>query len=513
MPRHSLHSLARHLGHPLAPAPDILATRALFLRALALIQLIAVLSLWWQLPGLFGQHGITPIADILTAVHKHWGTASWHVTPSLLLLDASDEALHALCAIATFAALGTLLGFAPRWLLGVFWLCWLSLCAASDEFLHYQWDSLLLEATLLAMLFAPHGIFRVQWSQPPTRLALWSLRWLLFRLYFLSGVVKLASHDPTWRDGTAMAFHYWTQPLPGPFSHFVAALPLWAHKLETAMTFFDELLLPLAMFLPRRFRLLGFLGLASLQVMIGLTGNYGYFNLLSLVLCLTLLDDKAWVTRLPLSLRLRMPVVQEIAPQLWRTVGQALVGVSLLLLATLAAFARVAPEELPGPLATFHDAAAPFRSTNAYGLFAHMTTERPVIQFEGSQDGEKWQEYTLPWQVGALEQRPGWVQPHMPRLDWELWFGALAHECRNAPWTLALARRLLQNEPSVLALFAKHPDFQPKYLRMTLWQYHLPTPEQRARGLFWQRDEAAAFCPNVTLDVRGRLVEADLPEE
>ncbi len=508
----SLHTVARQLGHPLRRVPEVLATRGLFIRALALVQLVAVVSLWAQVGGLFGQRGITPVAEILHAVQQQWGAASWQVTPSLLLLDASDEAIHGLCAIATLAALGTVLGFAPRWLLGVFWLCWLSLCAASDEFLHYQWDSLLLEATLLAVLFAPPGLLRVQWAQPPTRLALWGLRWLLFRVYFLSGVVKLTSHDPTWRDGTAMAFHYWTQPLPGPFSHFAAALPLRVHQAETAMTFFVELVLPLALFLPRQPRLLACVAMAGLQVLIGLTGNYGYFGLLNATLCLTLLDDAAWLPRLPERLRARIPVALAIPPRpragidAWRTVGHAVVGVSLLLLATLAAFGRVLPQDLAQPLVRLHEVAAPFRSTNAYGLFAHMTTERPQIQLEGSQDGQKWQEYALPWQVGALDQRPGWVQPHMPRLDWELWFAALAQECRNAPWTLALAQRLLQHEPTVLALFAKHPDFTPKYLRMTLWQYHLPTPAQRAHGQFWQRDAPEAFCPIVALDGQRRLV-------
>lgn len=502
--------LNHQLGRPLQPLAEFVATRRLFLFLLAVVQLCAILSFWSQLDGLQGAHGITPSAQYLHDLRENLGGGLWHIAPGILLLDASDSALHVTCALATLAAICLALGRAPRLALLLFWLCYLSLCSASDEFLNFQWDSLLLETTLLATLLAPRGIFRPQWQTPPVSIAVWSLRWLLFRLYFLSGVVKLASGDPSWRDGTAMSFHYWTQPLPGPLSWLASALPLRFHQLETFLTLALELLIPLGLFLPRKLRVPCAVVMLVLQLSIGLTGNYGYFNLLSALLCVSALDDRALSRLLPQRLRARLPVPDPAPVQVNR---RALVGVlcaSLLALSTLAAFARVAPQQLPEPLRELHAYFQPFRSANSYGLFANMTKERPEIEIEGSLDGQTWTPYVLPWKPGPLERMPAWCQPHMPRLDWQLWFAGLAHHCRNAQWTLGLFKRLLEKEPAVLGLFAQTPPFAPRYVRSTVWQYRFADPQEHARGLWWKRTRQVPFCPTLKLDENGDLARAEI---
>jgi hypothetical protein len=207
-------------------------TRRLFLRLLGLVYLIAFASLAVQIRGLVGEHGILPAERFLDWVHSNYGAGAYRLLPTLFWLDASDTAL--LIGAWTGAALGLLLmlGVRPRLLLILLWLLYLSLSVVGQDFLSFQWDALLLETGLLAVLWAPPRFPR-RVSPPPLLLvsepvgpadssgtglvfdgARWLLVFLLFKLMFLSGVTKILSGDPTWQYGTALDFHFETQPLP-----------------------------------------------------------------------------------------------------------------------------------------------------------------------------------------------------------------------------------------------------------------------------------------------------------
>ncbi|HEY8241313.1 MAG TPA: lipase maturation factor family protein, partial [Kiritimatiellia bacterium] len=224
-----------------------------FLRAMGLIYLVAFVSLWAQVDGLIGAKGILPAGEMLKTLEPRFGEARFWQFPTLCWLDMSDAFLHTLCGAGITAALVLMAGFVPALSSMVLWVCYLSLTTVSGIFLGYQWDNLLLEAGFLAILVAPLRFHSRLADDPmPPRLGLFLIRFLLFKLMFFSGYVKLASGDATWNDLTALTFHYWTQPLPTPIAWFANLLPLEAQKASCFVMFAVELVLPFLFWTPRR---------------------------------------------------------------------------------------------------------------------------------------------------------------------------------------------------------------------------------------------------------------------
>jgi hypothetical protein len=270
--------------------------RRWILRGLGITHVIAFASLGVQIRGLVGTDGILPAQELLAGIRGHFGASAWPVLPTLFWwISPSDTALAASCALGAALGLATALGFAPPLALAGAWALYLSLCSIGNVFLNYQWDALLLEATAIAIGLAP-GQLRPR-DAPRVRvpaLAIWLLRLLVVRLFWFSGYVKLASGDPIWHSLTALGFHFFTQPLPAWTSLLAHALPPVALRAATAATLAIELVLPLAALGPRPGRLAAFAGFVALQLGIAATGNYGYFNLLTCVLCIALLDAAIW---------------------------------------------------------------------------------------------------------------------------------------------------------------------------------------------------------------------------
>jgi predicted DCC family thiol-disulfide oxidoreductase YuxK len=293
--------------------PDFFLTRWLFLRALGVVYLVAFVSLGTQINGLIGHNGILPADQFMSAVKQQCdardiGLERFHLLPTLCWFDASDGFLDFQCAAGTVLALLLIAGIAPVPCLVLLWLLYLSLATIGRDFLGFQWDNLLLEAGFLAIFFAPLQLLpRPSRGTPPSRAVLWLLWLLLFKLMFSSGCVKLLSGDPNWRNLTALTFHYYTQPLPTWIGWYANQLPLWFQKLSCAAMFGIELGAPWLIFAPRRLRFLGGAAIAALQILILLTGNYTFFNLLTLALCLLLLDDFLLERIMPSKLRRLFP--------------------------------------------------------------------------------------------------------------------------------------------------------------------------------------------------------------
>lgn len=483
-----------------------------------LIFLIAFVSLWVQLGGLIGSHGISPASEFLTWAGEQLGWKKWVAIPTLCWLGAGDGFLHALCAAGVALSLALILNLAPKWTLLLLWVSYLSLASVGDVFLQFQWDSLLLESGLLAIFLAPSG-WRPALSteSPPRPVALWLMRWLLFKLMLLSGVAKLWSGDKTWRDLTALTFHYWTQPLPTRISYYVHQLPSALHTASTVLMFAIELIVPFLIFGPRRARLVAASTLVLFQLAIAVTGNYGFFNLLTIALCILLVDDAAWrsfLRVLPAPLRERAQAAFPASPgdfhpaprpAQWRRIS-AVAGAGLVVLVS-AAEIRFWRRELPPPVETALQLVQPFRSINTYGLFAVMTTDRFEIQIDGSNDGQTWEGYQFKWKPGNLEWASTWAAPHMPRLDWQMWFAALG-TCAGNPWFVRFEKRLLEGTPEVVGLLEHDPfpSNPPRYLRSTRYQYRFAEwSERRRREIFWERKKVGAYCPTLALQ-GGRLV-------
>jgi hypothetical protein len=450
---------------------------------LGLVYFIAFTSFGLQASGLIGTHGILPFPEFLNALRESMGRAAFREAPSLLWLRPTDGALAA-CWIAgaACALVVVFVGQAvslrrtssppptltQRIALALCLVLWLSLCSVGQDFLSFQWDILLCEAGFLA-IFADASPVRI-----------WLFRWLAFRLIFFSGVVKLASGDPAWRDLTAMHYHYETQPLPNPLAWFVYQQPLWAAKAQTAFTFVAELAVPFLFFGPRRARYAGALITTALQLLILATGNYTFFNFLAIAICFWLVIEPSGAGPWPASHKI---VTAALA---------VFIGVVSGLLC-LGQFGVALP---PGGGAILH-AVDPLRIVNSYGLFAVMTTDRPEIIVEGSNDGANWQAYEFPYKPGNLRRAPPVIAPAQPRLDWQMWFAALGSYQSNR-WFVTFMLRLLQGEPAVLKLlqYNPFPQHPPRYARARLYLYHFTRWGSRD---WWWREERGAYFPAVSL--------------
>jgi hypothetical protein len=465
----------------------------LFLRLLGVVYIVAFLSLAGQIPGLIGSRGILPAAEYLGDVSA-WaddngiGLARYQLVPTVFWLAASDRVLQG--AAYAGVVLGALLalGVAPLVVLPLLWLLYLSLASVGREFLGYQWDTLLLETGLLAIALAPPvWRHRLRDARDPPRIARWLCWWLIVRLMLGSGIVKLASGDPAWRDLTALAFHWETQPLPTPVAWYVHALPLAVHRASTALTLAIEIVVPLLVF--TRLRRAAAVVLIGLQALIALTGNYGFFNLLSASSCVLLLDDGV-LRRLPSFRRIGRPGPSGRWSR-WAPAAAAAVTLPL----SVPIFAGQLGVDV-GPLArSLREVAAPFRSVNPYGLFAVMTTRRLEIEVEGSLDGVEWRPYAFGHKPGALDRRPTWAAPFQPRLDWQMWFAALSRQ-EEEVWFGRFMRRLLEGSLPVLDLMARDPfaGRAPRYVRATLYQYRFTAPRAGETGAWWTRERLREYA-------------------
>jgi predicted DCC family thiol-disulfide oxidoreductase YuxK len=479
-------------GKRIEPARFVL-TQWLFLRLLAAIYMVAFASLAVQVTGLLGEHGISPARDFFGQVGTNLGWMRFWAVPSLFWWNSSDAVLVGAAWAGVALAAVLFAGYLERLTLALLYVLYLSFSLAGQEFLSFQWDALLLEAGFLAIFFGRTGVTQ--------KTIAWLYRWLAFRLYFLSGFVKLASNDPNWRGLSALDFHYWTQPLPTIVAWYADKLPRWFQHASTFTVLAVELGVPFLIFAPRRIRLVGAGLLLSLQALIFITGNYTFFNLLSVAITLFLFDDQALRGMVWTPPRVRAWLISE-PPRTGRVGRLAAVALTLLILPLgLARIYENVTQQLPEPLETLARYTSPFEVVNSYGLFAVMTTERLEIVVQGSDDGQQWRAYDFPYKPGDVNRAPRWAAPHQPRLDWQMWFAALG-DYRTNPWFVTFAERLLEGSPEVLALLQKNPfpDHPPRYVRAVTYDYRFSTwDEHRQTGAWWHRAPHGEYLPPVGL--------------
>ncbi len=481
-------------GHDVRPPTYALSTRW-FLRGIAAVYLIAFVSFTVQARGLVGESGILPAQAFFARAGAALGPEGFWLLPSACWWGASDAVLCGLGIAGAAVAALVLAGFVPMAGLIFLWGAYLSLSIAGQDFYRFQWDLLLLEAGFLSLFLAPLG-WRLRAGNPP-RISRFLVVWLLFRLMFCSGVVKLTSGDPAWSDGSALEFHYFTQPLPTPLAWFAAQLPDWWQFFSVKVMFLAELMLPFLLFGPRHPRLAAAAGIVLLQILIAAAGNYGFFNLLTMVLCLLAVDDAVWRRWFPSAGSAQSTPSAKFLPR-WALIPAGAAFFLLSLVPSAGAFRH--PMPWMAPLAEIYDTVAPFRTINGYGLFAVMTTERREIIVQGSEDGFDWKTYTFRFKPGDPRRAPPWVAPYMPRLDWQMWFAALGSP-ENNPWFAAFLQRLGEGSPSVLGLLEKNPfpGRPPRFLRALSDRYTFTTaPEARVTGDWWNTEPAAIYYPEVS---------------
>ena len=499
-----------------------------FFRLLGVAYLAAFWSLSTQIVGLIGHDGILPAAEYMDRARafvaaQHIGLDRFRLLPTICWLGAGDAVLRALCLGGVALAALLVCGVVPAVVLPLLWIDYLSLSVVGRDFLAFQWDALLLETGLIAVFIAPltlldrpgsrvlpvpsgSGMSRWRVDDSP-RVGVWLMLWLLFRLMFGSGVAKLTSGDETWRNLTALTFHYETQPIPTPLAWYAHQLPAWFSRGSTAAALAIELVAPFLIVGPRRLRRVAFVVLVGLQGVIALTGNYAFFNLLAAALCLFLLDEAPLTPGNERPSGVGFVVIRRV-----RGAAAIVLAVVTVPISTLAFASRLGIEPPEWSVVThLAELAAPLRSVNAYGLFAVMTTMRPEIIVEGSDDRVEWKAYGFAYKPGDLSRRPPWVAPHQPRLDWQMWFAALGRY-DDEPWFQRFCQRLLEGSPQVLRLLAHDPfgGRAPRYLRATLYRYRFSDPTvRRTRGVWWTRERLGDYAPVLSLDAAAPPVARD----
>ncbi len=510
---------------------DRFLSRWIFLRALGAIYFSAFFSLVFQIRGLIGPQGILPAGEYLKSLAEQAGRARYWYAPTILWISSGSHMLTALCWLGMAAAILLVFNFWPRGMLVVCFVSFLSFVSAAGDFSGYQSDGMLLEAGFLSLFLAPAG-FRpgLGESWPPVRVARYLLLWEWFRIYFESGVAKIVGGDPEWRNLTAMDDYYQNGPLPTWIGWYAQHLPHWFHAATAGLTLALELVLIFAAFLPRPFRIALFFIVTPWQIGIILTANYTFLNYLVLLLGFLLLDDGFLARFFPNSWKpqlLPVPAAPQ-APsgngagrdlrqniQLWLAPLRISVTAVLLVWIFYATTAQMTWMITPAPLPTSPVALLdPFRIANRYGLFAVMTRGRYEIEFQGSNDGQTWIAYPFRYKPQELYKAPRIYAPYQPRFDWNLWFASLG-EWHDNPLVLRTERRLLSDDPDVLALFAANPFPQgaPRQVRAVLWQYWFTSvAEKREHGPWWRREPLGLYAPAIQLTPGGSIAVTQWPQ-
>jgi len=494
--------------------PSYYWARKYFLRALGIVYLVAFVSLWTQVDGLIGEEGILPLREFLSFVRQQLGGQAVSFLPTLCWINSSNAFLHFLCGAGTIVSALLIFEIAPAICLAVLFVFYLSLTLAGQTFLSFQWDILLLETGFLSIFLAPWKIWPRRGSElPVSRTALFLLKLLLFKLMVMSGIVKLTSGDDSWgwvdhslhwSAMTALDYHYWSQPLPTIFAWYADKTPEWFKHFSVAACLFIEIIVPIFIWAPRRLRLIASGLLIFLQLAIAITGNYCFFNLLTIALCLLLIDDVAW--RRERVIQTNNGTGSIFSPCFAHQVSicvAAVVLIAMLPLNSWLIFSAFKTEaEMPKIFERVYERVEPFRLVSGYGLFRVMTKDRGEIVIEGSADGVNWLPYEFKWKPGDVMRAPKWCAPHQPRLDWQMWFAALSSYRENL-WFVRMMVCLLQGKPAVIALFEHNPfpKAPPRYVRAKFYRYRFSTTEEhRQTGAWWRRDELGEYFPILSLD-------------
>ena len=501
---------------------SLLWPRWFVLRGVGLIFVLAFLCIVVEGQALAGPNGISPVALYLKHLRSVVpGFCSGFVNaPSLFWLDAGAGAIAAVGWLGFASAVALVFNLWPRLTLFVCWACFLSFVATWAEFTPSQQDALLLEVALLSIPFAPPGIRPgLGAAHPPRPLAVFMMRWLLLRVMLLSGLVKVLSDGPLWRNWTAMDVMYETSPSPTVAGYWVHQLPHAYHVFEIGFTYAAELLAPLlALFGGRRGRWLAFSLWTLLQAGIQLTTNFGWLNTAAFALGFLLLDDEMLASA---ARRLRWAALRDffaacVAPHApgaiapWRLHGLR-VALGLHFALTLYYFADTCSgpfENPPAPVRLFEA----FRSSNSYQLYARFEQAHFQIDLEGSNDGGlTWRTYPLRHLPQLPESRPEFIAPYFPRFDHTLHAASLPGSKPSI--IVPTAAHLLARNPQVLARFERDPftDRPPTVIRMRRYRFTFTDPATLGRtGRYWTKEFAGDYQTAMFIDEKGNIAQFDL---
>jgi hypothetical protein len=460
-------------------AHDGSVARFVLQRGLGLVYLLAFAVALEQFPALLGERGLLPADRFLARVR-------FRKAPSLFHVGYSDRLLRAVSLVGIALSLAVMVGLPDRWpalpAIAVWlalWALYLSIVNVGQLFYSFGWESLLLEAGFLAAFLGPA-------STPVPAPVIWLFRWLLFRLEFGAGLIKMRG-DPCWRDLSCLDYHHETQPMPNPLSWYFHHLPRPLHRIEVLGSHFAQLVAPVLLFFPQPVASFAGLVMAVTQFWLVLSGNFSWLNLTTIVLTASAIDDGLLARALPLPAQATVAVA-------WFDGVVLAVTALVLVLSWRPARNLFSRDQLMN--ASFD----PLRLVNTYGAFGRIERERYEIAVEGTSEERitpdtVWREYEFKGKPTAPGRRPRQWAPYHLRLDWLMWFAALSPAYAE-PWFGRLVGKLLENDRGILDLIGRNPfpERPPRAVRATLWLYRFTTPrERRETGAFWARTRVGPY--------------------
>ncbi|MDC2954138.1 lipase maturation factor family protein [Streptomyces gilvifuscus] len=462
-------------------APEYWTSRLVFQRALAGVYLVAFLSAALQFRALIGERGMLPVPLFAARV-------PFRRAPSLFLLHYSDRFFAACawtgCAVAAALAAG-LDSRLPLWagmlLWLVPWLLYLSIVNVGQTWYAFGWESLLLEVGFLAVFLGNDEV-------APPIVVLFLLRWVLFRVEFGAGLIKMRGDD-CWRKLTCLDFHHETQPMPGPLSWFFHHLPAPAHRVEVAANHVTQLVVPVLLFAPQPVATAAASLMIVTQLWLVLSGNFSWLNWITIVLAASALA-------LPSDAPSSVP-----AAPLWYEVVVSAVAVLLVALSYRPVANMVSRRQI------MNRSFDPLHLVNTYGAFGSVSRVRYEVVIEGTADDvpredSDWREYEFKGKPGDPRRRPRQFAPYHLRLDWLMWFAALSPAYADS-WFGGLVERLLENDRDTLRLLRRSPfppDEPPRFVRARLFRYRYTSwRELRETGAWWERTYVREYLPPTRL--------------
>jgi hypothetical protein len=472
-------------------APEYWLGRLVLERGAAAIYLIAFVAAAIQFRALIGENGILPVPRFLAR------QAFWR-SPSIFHLRYSDGLFAGVSWLGAALSAAIVAGAAdlvPLWAAMLIWLAvwvlYLSIVNVGQAWYAFGWESLLLETGFL-MIFLGND------ATAPPALTLWLTRFLLFRVEFGAGLIKMRG-DKCWRDLTCLYYHHETQPMPGPLSWFFHHLPRPLHRVEVAGNHFAQLVVPVGLFAPQPVASVAATIIVVTQLWLVASGNFAWLNWLTIMLAFSAVDD-SWASAL-LGRFLPAHPVPAVAP-LW---------FAALVLAFTAAALFLSYWPVRNMLSSrqrMNMSFNPFHLMNTYGAFGTIGRVRREVVVEGT-EAERlsqqtvWKEYEFKGKPGALGRLPRQWAPYHLRLDWLMWFAAISPAYAQQ-WLTPFLERLLRNDPPTLRLLRHNPfpESPPRYVRAQLYQYRFTTPSELRRDrAWWSRRLIGAYIPPIPLSV------------
>jgi hypothetical protein len=462
-------------------------SRAVFQTGLALVYLIAFVCALNQFLPLLGEHGLLPAPDFIKQV-------PFREAPSLFYFYPKDVAFVSAAVVGILLSAFAATGLSERsgnWVSmpvwSLLWILDLSFVNVGQEFYAFGWESILLEAGFFAIFLGSRKF-------EPSRIVLWLLRWLEFRVMFGAGLIKLRG-DPCWRDYTCLDFHYETQPMPNGLSYTFHWGSNWMHRLGVGFNHVAELIVPFGYFLPQPAA--GLAGIVTIlfQAFIMAGGNFSFLNVLTMVLALPLLNDRFFAIMLPFK------PAKVIAPSVVWRLGTAILAVVVMFLSINPIRNMVSSRQV---MNTIYN---PLHLVGTYGAFGSISRTRNEIIIVGTDESvitpaTNWKEYEFYGKPGDLSRTPPQIAPYHLRLDWEMWFAAMSDYSEN-PWFSHLIEKLLLADPATINLIRNDPFGykRPHFIKADLYEYHFTTEYDRQQtGLTWNRKFLNSYMPPVSLD-------------